>query len=214
METVDTKEITTKNDSMKTKAQDMVIKDDETLEAAGTFLKGIKTLGKYITAKFEKSKKAAKAAHTEICDLEKDCLTPGIEAEVIIKKKLGTYVSEQEEAEKKRAAKLAAELKTKAEADALALAEDLEKNGMKAEADLALEVAAAPVVVAPVKAVKVAGVSFREAWEHKVIDPDNVPDEFWIIDEQKLASYAKAMKEQAKVEGVVFSSKKIVAARA
>ena len=74
--------------------------------------------------------------------------------------------------------------------------------------------AAAPVVVPQRQAVKVAGVSFREAWEHKVIDPDKVPDEFWIIDEQKLAKFAKAMKEQAKVAGVVFSSKKIVAARA
>ena len=211
---INTKEIEVKNTSMLEKANALIVNDDEGLIVAGKFLTGIKTHVKNIKATFKDSKAAAKLAHSEVCDLEKKALGASGEAELIIKGTTSDYATKQEKLEKARAAKLAAELKAKAEADALELAMNLETNGQNAEAAMALEVAAAPVVVPQRQAVKVAGVSFREAWEHKVIDPDKVPDEFWIIDEQKLAKFAKAMKDQAKVEGVVFSSKKIVAARA
>ena len=210
---IDTRDIEVKNTSMLSKANALIVNDDEGLIVAGKFLTGIKANNKIIKATFQDSKAAAKLAHTKVCDLEKMALGASGESEVIIKGKISDYATKQEALEKARAAKLAAELKEQAEKDALAMAENLEKNGQAAEADMALEVAAAPVQVAPVKAVKVAGISYREAWEYRVIDPDKVPDEFWIIDESKLASYAKAMKEQAKVDGVVFSSKKIVAAR-
>ena len=211
---INTKEIEVKNTSMLEKANALIVNDDEGLIIAGDVVVQIKQFIRKIKATFAPSKKKTDEAHKEIVALEKKALGFALDAEICIKDKMSNYTTAQEAIEKARAAKLAAELKEKAEADALELAMNLETNGQNAEAAMALEVAAAPVVVPQRQAVKVAGVSFREAWEHKVIDPDKVPDEFWIIDEQKLAKFAKAMKDQAKVEGVVFSSKKIVAARA
>lgn len=211
---IDTRDIDVKNDSMLSKANALIVNDDEGLIIAGKFLTGIKFHVKNIKATFKDSKAAAKLAHSEVCDLEKKALGFTADAELCIKAKMSNYTTAQEALEKARAAKLAAELKEKAEADALELAEDLEKNSQTAEADLALEVAAAPVVIPVSPPKKISGISYRESWTYKIIDQDKVPDEFWIIDEKKLAKFAKAMKEQAKVEGVVFSSKKIVAARA
>lgn len=55
----------------------------------------------------------------------------------------------------------------------------------------------------------VEGQSFRKHWKHEVMEPSMVPDEFWIIDEKRLAAYAKAMKENAKVDGVRFYTEEV-----
>ncbi len=210
---IDTSAIMKRNESMLDKVNAFSITDDATLAEAGAYLRGIKSFIREVKEKFKPAKKKAKEAHDEICTLEKECLGPSAEAETIIKKKLSTYTAEQEKLEAERAAKLAAELKEKAEAEAMELAENLEANGQKAEAELALEVGVAPVVVPVRKAAKVAGISYRESWDFEIVDRDKVPDEFWIIDDSKLTKYARAMKEQAKVEGVRFFSKRVVAAR-
>jgi len=46
--------------------------------------------------------------------------------------------------------------------------------------------------------------SARSVWKHRVVDPDKVPDDFWVIDHDKLAALARQDKAGASVPGVEF----------
>lgn len=46
--------------------------------------------------------------------------------------------------------------------------------------------------------------SARSVWKHRVVDPDQVPDDFRIIDHDKLAALARQEKDKASVPGVEF----------
>lgn len=46
--------------------------------------------------------------------------------------------------------------------------------------------------------------SARSIWKHRVVDPDKLPDDFWIIDHDKLAALARQDKAGASVPGVEF----------
>jgi hypothetical protein len=46
--------------------------------------------------------------------------------------------------------------------------------------------------------------SARSVWRHRVVDPDKVPDEYWVIDHDKLAALARQDKAGASVPGVEF----------
>ena len=213
---VNTKDIDTKNTSMLEKANALIVNDDDGLIVAGKFLTGIKSHVKNIKATFKDSKAAAKLAHSEVCDLEKKALGFTADAEICIKDKMSNYTTAQEAIEKARAAKLAAELKEKAEAEALELAENLEKNSQPAEADLALEVAAAPVHVAPVKAVKVVGISYRDKYFFEVVSEGEVPAQFKKVDDSRIRKHLaakEALGEDVQIPGVRIWKKKIVAAR-
>lgn len=71
------------------------------------------------------------------------------------------------------------------------------------------------VTVAPKKVELQAagGVSFRDEWDFEIVDPAAVPIEYRSIDEKKIRAYGKAMKESAKVAGVRFFKKTVVAGR-
>ena len=214
---INTKEIDVKNDSMLSKANALIVNDDEGLIVAGKFLTGIKAHVKNIRATFAPSKKKTDEAHKEVVALEKLALGFSGEVEMIVKGKISDHATKQEAIEKARAAKLAAELKAKAEKDALDLAEDLEKNSQAAEADLALEVAAAPVHVAPVKAVKVAGISYRDKYFFEVVSEGEVPAQFKKVDDARIRKHLaakEALGEDVQIPGVRIWKKKIVAARA
>jgi len=70
--------------------------------------------------------------------------------------------------------------------------------------------------VAPIaapKVDKVAGVSYRDEWFADVVDFALLPDTYKLPDTAKLNKMAKATKGSVPIPGVVFKSKKIMAAR-
>jgi hypothetical protein len=69
----------------------------------------------------------------------------------------------------------------------------------------AFAVAVAPVVVAPTVR-PISGISIRKIWTFRIVDAIQIPREYLLVDEPKLRKLAVAMKESAKVPGVVFYS--------
>ena len=59
---------------------------------------------------------------------------------------------------------------------------------------------------------KVAGISVRKSWKHRVTDSRKVPREYLIVNEKMLADFAKATKGQIAVDGVEFYVEEIMAA--
>jgi len=107
------------------------------------------------------------------------------------------------------------EAKAKAEADRLAAegrAEEAAKARAEAEkasakaderAQQAQEVFVPAPVIERVKE-KVAGEREVVRWDYEIVDLMAIPDEFWKLDEQRLAKFARDNKELAKVSGVRF----------
>ncbi len=132
---------------------------------------------------------------------------------------------QEEEARQAAQAKLdeAAKLKAQAEESAAAaqqlaaedplaaalLAEDAKEVELEAQRKrdegfaVIRESAAAPAVVVPGKLIG-AGSRTVYPWKHRVTDPSLVPDEYWVLDESKLAALARSLKDKAQVPGVEF----------
>jgi hypothetical protein len=144
-----------------------------------------------------------------------------VQAEIDAENKRLREAAEKEEA-RKRAEKEAQERawrekerKAKEDADRLAAegkAEEAEKARVEAEkarakADERAQQAAevfvpAPVVVA--EKIKVDGVKDVTRWDYEILDMNAIPDCFWVLDESKLAKYARDTKGTVPVAGVRF----------
>lgn len=93
------------------------------------------------------------------------------------------------------------------EADAVAEAAILERQGdhALAAAVVAEAVAApAPVVVLPDLTRQVDGLKFTRRWHARIVSPALVPREYLIVDEKRIGAYARAMKESARIPGIDF----------
>jgi hypothetical protein len=158
------------------------------------------------------AKEAAHQAHKRICDLEKTVAEPLMHVESYLRKQLTSYTSEQERIRREEEAELRREAEEKARKEAeeaqIAAALEAEQSGDKQGAEQILAAAPEPVFVPPVvleRAVpKVAGLSTRKNWKFRIVDAAAVPREFLVVDEVRLGKYARAMGEQAKVQGVEF----------
>lgn len=106
-----------------------------------------------------------------------------------------------------------------AEAKAIAERRKLEEAALKAaeqgKAALAVKkmVAAEAVKIEAPEFVKAAGTSMRKIWRYKIIDETKIPREFLMVNDSKLGAYARAEKENAKVDGCEFFSEDILASR-
>lgn len=209
---INTKDLDTLSDSMLSQANALVINNDEDLKVAGAFVVRITAHIKNIKATFLKSKKKTDEAHKEVVALEKKALGGAEELREIAKGKLSEYATKQEAIEAARAAKLAAELKEQAEKDALEMAENLEKNDQHAEADLALEVAAAPVQIPIRKAVKVEGISYKDVTKFEITEDDLLPRNCTSGDKRKIKAQIDAGVKV--IPGVRIWNDKTVVARA
>ncbi len=150
-------------------------------QAAGEFLKQIKSVQKKVKDYWEPLRLSAKKAYDDVLAKKKEMLDPMDSAEKTLKSKMGTYIKEQErkareaaEAQRKLAEKLAEEK--------LKEAAELEQKGEADAADYVLSTAEVyeqmaetlPVQMAPPKP-KVQGVSVSKTWTIRVTDPDKVP---------------------------------------
>ena len=99
------------------------------------------------------------------------------------------------------------------QSEAESLIRKAENAGRVAEANVQTAGAlasAAPFVESTLT--KPSGISTRQVWGFRVVDESLVPREFLMVDEKKLGQYARAMKAGAKVAGIEFSAKDIIAA--
>jgi hypothetical protein len=188
-------------------AQALVVATPAAYVQAAETRKAIKALLNQIDLTFDPVIKAAHLAHKEAVAAKKKHQEPLEQADRIIGQKRMAYDAEQERIRREKEAALQALAQKQAEDEALAQAEMAEAAGAteEAEAILSEPVVAAPVFV-PSSVPVVQGAVVRQNWKARVVNPALVPDEYWVIDEQKLGALARALKGAGKVPGVEFYS--------
>lgn len=188
--------------------------DTPTLQKAADVMLEAKRRIKTIKDRFKDPKAAAKAAHSKICDLESSLIEPYERIEVeIIKPAMAAYQTEQEKKQRVEEERLLAEAKKKAEDERLAAAAQLEKSGEKEAAQTLIET---PIEVAPIVQPRIetpTGISYRDVWKYRIVNPQLVPDEFWVIEERRIQQRVNSLKGDAKIPGVDIWKEKQVAGR-
>lgn len=102
-----------------------------------------------------------------------------------------------------------AALQPKAEA-LLAQAEEAEMSGDTAKAEaleeqaIAMQESAAPIAVYVAPTPKLKGMATTKVWKCRILDATKVPAAFCMPNEKALDAYAKAMKQNAKLDGCEF----------
>ena len=215
-----------KSSELTTRAQAVEIVNRESQAQASGLLLGIAAMRKEIADTFKPMKDAAYRAHKTICDQEKALDSPLAEAEKALKDRIGAYVLEEQRlarqaeealrrAESERA-QLARESESIEQALRDALALEAQGNVEAAEAVLAHPAPApiryaAPAPVAP-RTASVAGVTTRIDWDFRITNETLIPREYLLVDESAIRNVGKATKGRAKIPGVEFFPRAVVAA--
>lgn len=194
-------------------AESMVVTTDEEYQQAAEFGKTIKQKAAVVTEFFKPMKDSAYQAHKAICDREKTMLAPLKNAETIVKKTMGVYVTEQER--KRREQEEA--LRRAAEAERERLLKEAAEKEKAGDADGTEELLAEAVVMdeattfsAPTRsAPKVAGVSTAKDWEIVEINERAVPVSvagavIRPVDKAAVMRLIRATKGQVQIPGIVY----------
>lgn len=194
-------------------ANDLVIQNSNDYESGAGLLLDIKRGRKTIDEFMDPIVKANFEAHKTSVAQKRKLTDPLDSAERIVKAKMVMYQAEQDRIASRKEEELRAQLRKKAEDEQLALAEALDRDGQKEEAEMVLQetVQVAPVVVAP-EVPRVSGVSFREVWKFRIVNKDQIPRDYLMPDETKLGQYARMQKDGAKMSGVEFYMEKTISA--
>lgn len=161
------------------RARATAIVDATTYVAAAELLKGIKALRVRIGETFDPHISRAFQSHRALCKEKSDAEAPLTEAEAILKRAIVGFDNEQErlrrleEARVREEARVAEERRQLEEAAAMELeAHRTEDPALMSEAaELMERPVAAPAVIVPKTTPKVAGISFREVWSARVVNP-------------------------------------------
>ncbi len=172
------------------------------------FCVNLKALEKEVDIAYDEHIDAAHKAHKSLVAKKKVYAEPITEARRIAKGKLIAWDDQQKAIAVIEDARLRAEAKSRAEDEALARAARAAEFGDDKTADAIIS---APVVVAPVAAYvapKTATV-LQTRWKARVVNPAMVPDEYWVIDEQKIGAVARATKGALTIPGVEIFSERV-----
>ena len=215
-EEVVTKEIEQQGGVLVAQAQGITVRNAETFQQAGVFLRTIAGYLKRVAEVFDPVVEAAHKAHKVAVEQRKKMAEPAQTAERLVKAAMGAY----ETAERERAAKAQreadAERRRLEDEERLHLASVLETQGKAKEAELALtapvavRVPPSPVVVMP----RAEGVSFREDWDFEIEDALLIPREYLIPDEKLIRATVKAQKAETKIPGIKAVPRTITSVRA
>lgn len=203
-------------------ANSLVVSNDQQYAEAGELGKMLKQKMADVTDFFAPMKKAAHDAHKQICDREKQMLTPLKNAEGVLKRIMGDYSYKKEQ--ERRAAEEEARRLAQEEAERK-LAESIaaEKNGDQEAARAAMldaemaDNASRSVSIAP-EPPKADGVSTRKDWEIVSIDDSKVPVSVAgvvvrPVDESAIMRLIRGTKGKVKIDGVVFREKAVISFR-
>ena len=194
-------------------AESIIIKTEADYQSAGEFGRLLKKKSAEVTEFFAPMKKAAHDAHKQICDREKQMLTPLMNAEKVIKKTMGEFALEQErkkKEEEERLRKLAEEEANRL----LAQAVEAEASGNTDVARMAMENAsviesAGRSIIIDAPQPKAEGVSMTSDWEIESIDSSLVPIsiagmEIRPVDEAAIKRLIKMSKGKIVIPGVKY----------
>lgn len=200
------------------KSKALEIKDEYGVVHARTFLRDAKVWYDKVDSLLGDAVKAAHNLHKSLTSKRAELIAPVQIEEKAVRARLSAYLERVELERLNEQRRLQAEAQAKADAEmkaqqaladeAAALAEEHTGEEIKPEI-VATIIAPAVKLEAP----KVAGVSARKVWTFEITDAALIPREFLMVDEQKLAKYATAMRDSAKCAGVRFYEKTVASIR-
>ena len=201
-------EVNTKGLAAIEQANAFVIQTQEDAAAVDAFCVNLKALEKEVDAGYDDHIDAAFKAHKALVAKKKLYAEPIAQARSIAKGKLGVWQDKQRVIAEQEAAIARAKAKKDAEDEALARAARAAEFGDDKGAD---EIISAPVVVEPVKVAAPAKTAtvFQTRWKARVVNASLVPDEYWVLDEQKIGAVARATKGAIKIPGVEIYSERV-----
>jgi hypothetical protein len=218
-------ELAPERDDLVTQVKAIEIVDTPSYERAGEFLKGIKTLRKKIAESLDPVIAKAHEAHKASVKLKKDHEAPLIQAEGLLKQRIGSYHDELERLRRLEEARLAKEAKEREEEARLEEAAALEAAGETEEAEKLLNDPPPPLPppVAAVEQPKVAGVTHKVLYEAELFDldkliaaahadPKSTARQLLAFDQKAANQMARASKGHLNVPGVRVKSKRSVSA--
>jgi regulator of protease activity HflC (stomatin/prohibitin superfamily) len=193
-------------------AKQSVVETDEQYLGAAEFLKTIKG---YIGRAEELRTSLTKPINESlkrINDLFRPVRSTLESAETILKQKVITF---QQAMERKRLAQEARlrEIASKEQEKLEAQAAKLEEKGKAIQAEAKREAAASiptPAVIDTTPKAK--GISFRDVWDFEIVSPEDVPDEYRVIDTDKIKRVVQATKGELEIKGVRIFKRQVVAA--
>lgn len=195
------------------RAEGLVVTDDQQYTEAGEFGVLLKQKMAEVTAFFAPMKKAAHDAHKQVCDREKQMLTPLKNAESILKKSMGAYALKKEQ--ERRAAEEAARRLAQEEADrkleaAITAEQSGDANAVRAAMiDAEIADSASRMVTVEPDTPKAKGVSVQKDWEITGIDLSKVPDTvagvvIRPVDTAAVMKLIRASKGAIQIEGITY----------
>ncbi len=176
-----TQELMSKAEVIVREAKEIIVQDKDSLTVAVNFLgtiaiakKGVDSRRRFFTDPLNHQVKS-------INDLFRDYSDPLGQADRIVRNKVLIYQAEE--------AKRVAEEQRKATEEAKAQAEEASKHPTEEFVPIPIN-----IVEEPEKTVRAGAGSAttRQVWTFRIVDPSQVPDEYKMIDEKKIAAVVKA----------------------
>jgi len=162
-------------------AKEMVVQDKDSLTTTVDFLGKIATAKKEVDSRRRFFTDPLNQQVKNINDLFRGYSDPLGEADRIVRNKVLAYQAEE--------AKRVAEEQQKAFEEAKAQTEEASKHPTEEFAPIPIS-----IVEEPEKTVRAdaGSATTRQVWTFKIVDPSQVPDEYKMIDEKKIAAVVKA----------------------
>jgi hypothetical protein len=197
-------------------AKTLTVNDSEGLKRAEAFLVAVRVMRAKINDAFDPVIKKAHDAHKEAIAQKKKYEGPLLEAERIVKPRIGAYLArleeERREAERKERERIEAE--KRAEEEQIQKAIEAEENGDIEEAEKILN--QEPVKLEPIRVPekpRVSAVHTREIWDWEIEDPESIPRKYLKIDEVKINKIVRVLKGKTDIPGIRVFRKTTVATR-
>lgn len=206
-------------------SRDLQVTNDEELQWAALGLKACNKLIDDIRGYFNPDIKKAHELHKSLTKKRADHLKPIEAVKGLFTQHIAAYHEEQtakrkaleskrlKEAQERELKRQKEEREAKA-AENAATAEQLRSVGAHQDAAAVeatpIEVSTQPITVAPVAppTQNPEGLQFRENWRWRLVNIDQVPREYMILDEKLLNATARSAKGRARVPGVEFYCEK------
>ncbi len=203
-------------------ARAIVVRDQETLDAAKRFLHDVDALQAEIDETFDPQISQAHKLHKSLLAEKKKFSEPLERAKTIVGRKTADFLFEQETARKEaERQRLEAEEKAREVAEkAVDKAGKLEADGKERAAALVVNEAhnkvdeilsTAPEVP---EELDTSGLTVREDWKFSIVNEALIPREYLCPDEKKIGRIVRALKDQANIPGIRAYAEKGVATRA
>lgn len=185
----------------------ITVHSQNTLDRANDFLKEIIVWEKQVDDFCDPNISRLNKAHKEALAQKAIFKKPLKEAKEIVKEKITAYLVEQDNIRKEAEEKFRQETEKRFEE-----ARELEKAGEKEKAEKMREEETAIATPLPPVA-KAEGTSLRKHWTWEVVDRAKIPQDFLIIDELKVNTTVRTLKDKTNIPGIRVFQEATIATR-